>query len=114
MEVPISFTVWAKVSPEMREKAISFVRLQHVFPSEIELRKAVSAAIRIDRQMQISAPLGYGAAHGLASALGPEFSDLTYCQEGYWPASSAGFCQVHNFYFGGCLGCHVCSGFFRP
>jgi hypothetical protein len=35
-------------------------------------------------------------------------------QEGYGPSDEqTDFCSRHQFYYGGCLGCHVCSGFYE-
>jgi hypothetical protein len=115
MEEPVSITLWGKINPKMRQEALSFVRDQGVFPSEIELRKAVMSAIQTDEQMQISSALGYRAVRDLAATSASMFSDMTYCQEGYWPIPNPGdsYCEKHNFYFGGILGCHICSGFYR-
>ncbi len=113
MEKPIKFNLWERIVPERREDALSFVRQQAVFPSEIELRKAIASAIRTNEQMKISAAFGLSAVTDLANVLSTIFSDLTLCQEGYWPAGEKTYCAVHNLHFGGCLGCHICSGFYQ-
>ncbi len=113
MEEPVKFNLWGRIIPDRREEALTVVRQQAVFPSEIELRKAVMSAIRTNEQMQISAAYGLGAVTDLANSLGTTFTDLTLCQECYWPAGEKTFCSEHNLHFGGCLGCHICSGFYR-
>jgi hypothetical protein len=113
MEEPISFNLWGKIIPSRRKEAIDFIRQQSVFPSEIELRKAVMASIANDRAMQISVALGLSSIRTLEAAAGNIFDYFTLCQEGYGPAGKEAYCPIHNLHFGGCLGCHICSGFYR-
>lgn len=114
MEDPIRFILWGKIVPQQREEALSIIRSQAVFPSEMELRKAVSNSLRESRELPISSALGYLAVQELAASLTGTFSGLTYCQESYGPSGGKAFCSAHNFHFGGCLGCHVCQGFYEP
>jgi hypothetical protein len=113
MEEPVQLNLWGRVVPDRREHALAVIRKQSVFPSEIELRKAISSAVQEGRQMQISSALGYKEVNELAASIGDIFSDLTLCQEGYGPTGGKAFCPTHNFHFGGCLGCHICQGFYR-
>jgi len=113
MEEPIKFNLWGRIIPDKRMDALDFVRKQAVFSSEIELRKAVMSAIQANEQMQISAAFGLRAVTDLANSLSMIFTDLTLCQESYWPAGARTYCAAHNLHFGGCLGCHICSGFYR-
>lgn len=114
MEDRIRFNLWGKIVQQRREEALSTIRSQAVFPTEMELRKAVSSSLRANREVKISSALGYRAVQELAASLTGIFSELTYCQESYDPSGGKAFCPTHNFHFGGCLGCHVCQGFYEP
>jgi hypothetical protein len=111
MEEPVRFHVWGKIIPTKRQEALDVIRTQAVFPDEIELRKAIMKSVRENRLVQVSSALGYGAAQQLAASLEGWFEELTYSQEGYGP--NAQYCPRHNFYFGGCLGCYLCSNFYE-
>jgi hypothetical protein len=110
MEEPVLIHVWGKINPAKRGEATDVVRSHAVFPSEMELRKAVMECLREKSHIQLSSALGYQAAQQLASAVEGVFDGVTFAQEGYCPNSE--FCHAHNFHFGGVLGCHLCSGFF--
>lgn len=111
MEDPIRFELWGTIVAERRESALRHLRDQAIFPTELELRKAVVRCVRDGEALRISRDLGYEAVQKLAAAVAETFNCLTYCQEGYAPFQASGFCQKHNHHYGGCLGCHVCSGF---
>ena len=112
MECPVKFNLWGTLAPEQRERALSVIRDQHVFSSEIELRKAVSSAIRETSPIQISSALGYEKVTEFSKEVSDIFASFTFCQEGWPPSDGSSFCSKHNFHFGGCLGCHVCSDFY--
>lgn len=113
MEDPVSFNLWGKIIPGQRNDAISFIRRQSVYPNEIELRKAVMASIATDRAMQISGALGLYEVSKLKAESGNTFHCFAICQESYGPAGPESYCSFHDFHYGGCLGCHICSGFYR-
>lgn len=110
MEEPVLIHVWGKIISDKRQAATAIIRAHGVFPSEMELRKAVMECLREKCHIQLSPALGYQAALQLASAVEAVFYEVTYTQEGYGPKSE--FCHAHNFHFGGVLGCHLCNGFF--
>jgi hypothetical protein len=110
MEEPVLIHVWGKIIPAKRQEATNVIRARAVFPSEMELRKAVMECLREKSHVQLSPALGYQAAQQLAAAVEGVFYEVTYTQEGYGPKSE--FCHAHNFHHGGVLGCHLCSGFF--
>lgn len=112
MECPIRFNLWGTIVAEQRERALSIIRDQNVFTSEIELRKAVSSAIRDTSQIQISSALGYEKVTEFSKKVDGIFMALTFCQEGGQPSAGSSFCSKHNFHFGGCLGCHICNDFY--
>lgn len=114
MESPVKFNVWGVINASRREEALSTIRKQGIHRSEIELRKAVSRAVQNNRTLQISAAIGYQSAKEFVRRIDDVFMGLTYCQEGHAPSLDKRlFCEKHNFHFGGCLGCHLCSGFYQ-
>lgn len=109
MEDPVRFEVWGKIIPEMRAEALAALRIHSGRPSELELRKSVMTAVRENQPLLVSSALGYQAAQELTASLANAFSELVLCQEG-WEPDSGLYCPLHNFHFGGCLGCHICQG----
>jgi hypothetical protein len=115
MEDPVRFEIWGKILPGKRDKVLPILSAQSIFPSELELRKALKKAVYFNVPLRISAPLDYANAQKLATAICDVFMELTYCQEGATsPNEEQYFCEKHNFHFGGCLGCHICNGFYLP
>lgn len=114
MEDPVKFHLWAKVKTERRAQALTFIQGQSIFSSEIELRKAVSQSVMNDIRIQISSAHGYNAMQSLMNEAEVLFTDMALCQESYAPVAtdSPAYCGKHKFHFGGCLGCHICSGFY--
>ena len=111
MEDPIRFDISA--------------RIQHGHQSEAERDLAKSLQIsRLDLLKQI-----YRSTHGesMIIANGVSWSeienfrqnvpdwvmDYSVYQEGYSPKLSPSYCKIHDFWYGGCLGCHVCRNFYK-
>ena len=112
MEDPIRFDVWAKIIPAQRGDALAAIGAQKVFPSEIELRKAINNALRTKGFIQVAKALAYAPALDFIKHSADFLSQPTLFQEGYGPNNRTAYCEKHNVHFGGCLGCHVCRGFY--
>jgi len=112
MEDPIRFDVWAKVIPEQRDAAIVTIRAQNIYNSEIELRKAINDAIRDSNLLQVARALSLSSALTFIEKSSQCFKEHTFCQESWAPSTDSEYCGKHNLHFGGCLGCHVCNGFY--
>jgi hypothetical protein len=112
MEDPIRFDVWGTILPAGRETALAVIREQGIYPSEIELRKAVVRALRMGEPIQVARALGYSAALDFLRESGHFLGELAISQEGWAPHERTGYCEKHRLHYGGCLGCHVCQDFY--
>ena len=111
MEDPIRFDVYGKASPAAVKETAEALLAYGVYASELEARKAATRSRQEGVHVLIARSLTWGAAQLLASAQLP-FVELAIFQEGYSPADRTHFCAEHKLFHGGCLGCHVCAGFY--
>src|SRR5437016_5669787 len=113
MEDPVRFDLWVRVAPGRHSQATCY--LADHCP---ELSRPV-----ILRTTKASAVDGAWALAGKAMTWSavqefrnepPDWSmEHRIYQEGYGPTDvEAEHCREHDLFFGGCLGCHVCGGFF--
>lgn len=106
MEEPIVFDVWGRVPHEPTARRAAAI-------------DRVAQLRRIDRLQAGDAAtlIGERLTWTVASALRREWGDvlgaLELFQSGYGPADRDAllWCLRHEVYFGGVLGCPVCSGF---
>ena len=111
MEEPIRFDVWAKIIPAQRKDALAAIRAQKVYLYESELRKALDNALRTGKPVRVAKSLSFSAVESFIRD-SKWLAEPMLCQESFLPSEASGFCEKHNLHFGGCLGCHVCSGFY--
>ncbi|MEZ4329256.1 MAG: hypothetical protein R3B40_28770 [Polyangiales bacterium] len=70
-------------------------------------------ALRDARELRLSDALRLEDARTLISVLLDRFERLVLVQESYSPHEAIGYCSVHDFHYGGSLGCHLCIGFYQ-
>jgi len=78
---------------------------------ELQARLAVNNAIRNGTRLKLTSRMTWSQARamcGIAWAV-----DLAICQEACGLEGSR-YCVRHQYYYSGCAGCHVCSGFYEP
>jgi len=112
MEDPINFDLWGKPLATERERALDALRSHGVFESELDLRKVVHNAIRSNSLMKIAGAMGYAEVRALAQRFQSTFTQCAVYQAGWAPDGGGSYCDKHGLHYGGCLGCHVCSGFY--
>lgn len=112
MEDPIKFDLWGKILAGERDRALSVLRSHKLYDSELELRKTVQSAVRCNAPVRVSSAMGYTEVTAFAGAVSSIFAELAVYQEGWTPHDKSQYCEQHDLHYGGCLGCHVCSGFY--
>lgn len=116
MEEPITFDVWGVPNIDGRPELV--LSLTSAFPlmTRTAVLLAVNKSVRERTPMLLAEKLGWQAATDARGALVPFADDVEVFQAGWTPneLSRMAWCATHKLHFGGCLGCHVCRGFFRP
>jgi hypothetical protein len=113
VEDPIRFDIWVTVRPGAAAEAITELLSLDPQLSEVEARRRVSRSWREGVLIPLAGRVPWSQV--LATRVAPPawVRELRCYQEGYSPdLPPAGYCPEHDLHFGGCLGCHVCTGFF--
>ena len=124
MEDPIMFDLWACVlrgnGKQAIEEMFDWCVNNPTFP-EFNLREsrfAVNRSMVQGESVQIARRRTWSQAQSIRTNPPAWAQDIRLYQEGYepekfiYPRRFKGSCEVHDFFYGGCLGCHVCRGFF--
>jgi hypothetical protein len=116
MEDPIKFDVWATVNVGCVRPAVEAIGQLRPNLSPLELHKLINKSVTTNTQILIAPHLGWSEVQVLKRALPTWAKDFGVFQEAYTPhnTASSNYCQIHSLVYGGCLGCHVCSGFYVP
>jgi len=112
VEDPIRFDIWGTVIPTRREAALIAARERGGYVSEIELRKAIGASCRSKIPVRVAKSVSYSLAMDFMRHSSASLHGQALYQEGFTPEDQTAYCEKHCFHFGGCLGCHVCRGFY--
>ena len=113
MEAPVRFDIWASIVPEHRKEAIVWLAANNEHFGEIAVRRKVSESARSGRPVLISPEVPWSAVEMMRAALPAWSASLKVVQAGHSPLDTGlSYCNVHELYFAGVLGCHVCSGFY--
>ena len=110
MEDPVRFDIWCECERVKRDRIAAYL-------DQLPVRPAVAKpeVKRFNgRRMEM---IFHGRSWRVVQAIraNPAFwlVRLTVYQEGCGPAETAGlhYCGLHDLYYAGVLGCHVCTGF---
>lgn len=110
MEEPVTFDVYAKAF----EPYADFLRLMaatNAYESQLKVRVAANNALNLGDFSLIGKHLSWTQAQSLLAEVATR-SATKLMQAGYFPSKTLQYCVTHDFYYGGCLGCHVCNNFF--
>lgn len=113
MEDPVRFDIWVTVRSGAAAEAVADLLPLDPQVPEVEVRRRVSRSWRQGTFILLAARVSWSQV--LAVRLTPPAwaAELRFYQEGSSPdLPPAGYCPEHDLHFGGCLGCHVCTGFF--
>lgn len=114
MEDPIRFDVWAIIKGDLRQEAVDHLRNARPLLSMLEIRKEINKSVIQNQEIQIASSLTWPQVEIFRSQPEEWIATPSVFQEGYGPIDShrLSLCSKHNLYFGGCLGCPVCKGFY--
>ncbi len=112
MEDLIKFDVWGRLIPGFYDAALAEIRATRIYSSELELRQALNKARHGGFALKVAAGMSWSVAHQFLKNSSWLQEPILY-QEGRSPSDHLFYCEKHKLYFGGCLGCHVCSGFYE-
>jgi hypothetical protein len=111
MEDPIRFDVYGRASDNNIDATTKMLMKSSAYPSELSARKAANHSRMEGSHILLASAQTWTAVQVLMASSGP-FNELKIMQEGYGPADETSFCTEHKLFYGGCLECHVCSGFY--
>lgn len=111
MEDPIRFDVYAKISGATTPSLISVLMASKGYGSELHVRKTLNRSRHDGEHVLVGKSLSWSEARRLIATPLP-FEDPCVTQEGYSPSECDHYCAKHSLHHSGCLGCHVCSGFY--
>ncbi|MDB5310204.1 MAG: hypothetical protein JWO38_4406 [Gemmataceae bacterium] len=113
MENPVRFDLWAVVRPGVAAEAVAELRRLDPHLAEVEVRRRVSRSWREWTFIPLAGRVRWSQVLAVRAAPPAWAGQLRCYQEGYSPDEPPiGYCPEHDLHFGGCLGCHVCTGFF--
>jgi len=112
MEDPITVDVWAKVKPDVIAAKELFIAARTDLARGDAL-KAFNKATVNAQSVQLLENLHWDDAPEKMAAHQSAFSDFVLFQRGYKPNKPTLYCGIHDFYFGGVLGCPICTGFYK-
>jgi hypothetical protein len=107
------FDVYGKAALGATAAAVDALLASGVYSSEMAVRIAVQESLRGGTPILIGVGLSWHAAQALRSSHRP-FSEVLVVQEGCSVGDRAPYCALHELFYGGCLGCPVCSGDYVP
>ncbi len=115
MEDPICFDIWVKIERGHTAEAVAWVADLRPLLSALEVRKLINDATMRGEWALVAQSVGWSRVSELRATKPAWSGEMRVCQEMYRPDAPLGpfynYCKRHQLYFGGCLGCHVCSGF---
>ena len=111
MEDPVKFDVFACVIPGRTDDAVAHFRKVGVYDNELAIRKEVNRFTTRNEPIKILGSVSWSRAKSSEDEFSWARNILLY-QEGYRPNDETAYCIQHNLFYGGVLGCHVCSGFY--
>lgn len=113
-EDPIAFAVWVRVRPGHSEDALAALRDTRPHEERMALLRDVQRAVADERHVLVHPAVGWSLACQVRLTPPDWCADVVLVQCGYGPDSALEHCEAHALRYGGCLGCHVCRGFYRP
>jgi len=118
MEDPTRTDIWGQIRKGFIKEAVEFLGESRPILSKLEVRKQVNSSIMEGKRILVIEKVGWKKAQQIYFGSPEWLFNLLLLQEDYSPQEfetlpkHKNYCSVHHFYFGGCRGCHICSGFF--
>ena len=114
MEDPIRFDAWCTLGDVFREQVISDLLASRPNKTELDLRIEINRAANSATPILAATGMSWSRAQELRACPPAWAAKVELFQEGLLPTDTLWHCDEHGLFYGGCLGCHVCSGFYVP
>jgi len=113
---PVRFDIWGVVIRGAISEAVQFLAAFRPGLSRLDQHKEVNASVVRQVPILLLEGLSWGKVQQLKQSLPLWARNITVLQEGYTPEEGqyTRYCAKHDLFYGGCLGCHVCEGFYQP
>ncbi|MBX7220001.1 MAG: hypothetical protein K1Y36_08640 [Blastocatellia bacterium] len=118
MEDPGFFDIWGTVQRGSHQPAVAFLSIHQPRLAALEIRKRVNCSAVQGVRIPILKEVGWQVVLDFRKSPPHWLPNIMVMQEACHPDSFAApsrfqsYCEKHDYYFGGCCGCHVCNGFF--
>jgi hypothetical protein len=112
MEEPIRFDLWGRVRPAVPTSAARWLLELRPALTELAARRLIAHGRLSSDPCQLLTSCSWPSVQAILGNLPDWIGDASVVQEGYAPSQAAHFCELHQLRYAGCLGCHVCRGFF--
>jgi hypothetical protein len=118
MEDPGGFDMWARVLRGASGEAASFIAESRPELSPLKLHCELNRSKVNGELILIARRLTWSQAQHLRQSPPTWACEIKLFQEDYGPGDwdeltpYRNYCIAHDYYYGGCRGCHVCSGFY--
>jgi hypothetical protein len=112
VEDPVSFDLWGKIVSDKRSIAIKEISSLRPTLMQIEVRILVNNSIFNDDHILVVGNKGLDFVQTFQALSIDWLEDMCLYQYGCQPQDKTRYCKLHKLHYGGCLGCHICTGFF--
>lgn len=111
MEEPIQFSVWGEPVEGSRREIVDLLAAMRPDEPRAAILRMVSRALRNGVSLCFAGPLGWAATQKAKQDAISTFRNIQTFQAGYGPddLNQLDFCETHDVFYGGCLGCPVCN-----
>jgi hypothetical protein len=112
MEDPVRFDLWCECERVNRDQMAAYLR-------QLPVRPAVAGPDGkrfLGRRMELTFQgRPWRVVQAIRANRAPWLTRLTVYLEGYGPSEKERlhYCGLHDLYYAGVLGCHVCTGFYE-
>jgi hypothetical protein len=114
VENPVRFDGWCVVRQGLTTDAVAALLASRPGLSELDARRQVNRSVTTGSFILLLEAASWDLVTRLRRDPPNWVGVVRVYQQGFSPdeMQNLNFCPVHELYHGGCLGCHVCSGFF--
>jgi len=113
MEDPIQFSLWCSVLPGHINDAFTCIINSRQFLRPLEVRVLINRSLRTNCLILIKESLTWREAKGFRDSPPDWVKEVEIFQDDWTPDEQGKqYCEIHRYYYGGCSGCHVCTGFY--
>ena len=110
----VTFDVWANVDRAHAVQAREVIQRSRPDLSRTELLKMIARGASSNEPFLVTRGVSWGDAQRLREDFKIVGGTVTIYQHDFGPnLGTSHYCSIHDFFYGGCLGCPVCRGWFK-